>query len=242
MGSVTYDTIDYYIKITANLNSIVDYSNNNWGIFKTNMSSNDISNVVFHLPSGSITMKMGQVNIIPSGDPDDIKGSYDVILTLDASSNGTMSSIVTLSGDDTTITIDEDTTLKQQLYWSYNDPPEENYDADILSITSNKSLTTTFHATYLNNIANEFTGTLIESWNSAISEVITSSSNIIVDIANHNNANDQNIFVDGDTIYCSESGTYKLYINDYNGVNREIIPPTNIYFVVTHDDNGMSLQ
>ena len=241
MGSINYDTIDYYIKITANLNSIVDYSNNNWGIFNTNMSSNDISNVIFHLPSGSIAMKMGQVNIVPSSDPNDIKGSYDVIVNLDASSNGTMSSIVTLSGDDTTVTIDEDTTVKQQLYWSYNDPPNEDYDADILSITSNKGLTTTFHASYLNNMANEFTGSLIESWNSAINEVITSSSNIIVDIANHNNATNQNIFVNGNTIYCSQSGTYQLSINDYNGISREIIPPTNIYFAVTHDDNGIAL-
>ena len=237
---VTFNTINYYIKLTANLNSIVDYNNNNWGLFSTSMSSTDISNVEYYLPSGSISMKMGQINFVPSGDSTDIKGSYDVILHLDASSNGTMSSIVTLSGDDTTITIDEDTTLKQQLYWSYNDVPEG--DQDILSITSNKVLTSTFHATYLNNLANEFTGFLVDSWNSTINQVITSNNNIIVDIANHNDVDDSNVFKNGDTVYSSEPSNYELYVTDYNGVNQEIIPPTNIYFAITHDDNGMSLN
>ena len=236
---VTFDTIDYYIRITANLNSIVDYSNNNWGLFSTTMNSTDISNVEYYLPSGSLSMKMGQINFVPSGDTTDIKGSYDVILHLDASSNGTMSSTVTLSGDDITISIDESTLLEQQLYWSYNSPPEG--DEDILSITSNKVLTSTFHASYLNNISNEFTGSLIDSWNSAINQVITDSSNIIVDIANHNNASDQNIFVNGDTVYCSQSANYQLYVTDYNGVRQEIVSPTNIYFIVKHDDNGISL-
>ena len=240
--SVSFDTIQYYIRITADLNSIVDYSNNQWGLFSASMNSNDISNVDYYLPSGSLSMKMGQINFVMSGNEDDIKGSYDVILTLDASSNGTMSSVVTLSGEDTTITIDENTSLKQQLYWSYN-PPDENFDADILSITSNKELTATFNATYLNNIANEFTGSLITAWNSSISEVIRGSNNIIVDIANYNNnASDQNIFVNGDNVACSQSATYKLQVTDYNGVNQSVVPPTDIYFVITHDDNGMSLQ
>ena len=239
MPAVTFQNINYFIRIFADLNSIVDYSNNTWGINTLNISNTDISNVQFNLPSGTLSLKMGQVNVVPSGDPNDIKGNYDVIVTIDASSNGTMSSIVTLSGDDITITVNENSMLKQQLYWSYNDLPQG--DADILSITSNKDLTTTFHSSYLNNLADEFTGTLIKSWNGVIDEVIRSSSNIIVDIANHNNSNDQNIFVNGDTIFGDQSANYELYITDYNGISQEIVPPTGIYFVVTHDDNGITL-
>lgn len=239
MSSPEFHTIQYYIRALANLNNNIDFSNNNWG-FSLGEFTNDLAEFVeYNLPSGSASFKMGQINVVPSGNSNDIKGNFNMVVHLDASSNGTMTSYVTLEGDQITITIDENTNFVQKLYWDYQTPPTGN--EDILSLATNIDDIATFKAENLTAMANEFTGSLIQSWRGTINSINIDSSNIIAQMANYNNSTDSNVFNNGDTIHISEPAIYNLEINDYNGNKQVIIEPTEIYILITHDDNAPNL-
>jgi len=239
MSTPEFETKTYYIRTFANLNNNVDFSNNNWGFSLGEINSNGQYDVEYNLPSGSASFKMGQINVVPSNNTDDIQGSFSMYVHLDASSNGMMSSYVTLEGDEITVTIDENSNFIQKLYWDYQEPPTGN--GDILSLTSDISEIATFKASNLTALADEFKGHLVKSWSGTINSINIDGTNIISQMANYNSSSNSSVFNNGDTIHISDPAIYKLEINDYNGVKQTIIEPTEIFILITHDDNAPNL-
>jgi len=125
----TYVTSAYenYIRVSANINLNLSRNNDGeLGAIGGYLTSNGINNAVFKLPTGTLELNAGKIT---ANDLDGaILGIYDVMITLNATAEGNLTSDVRFVGDSITATIEDDPEYAQRLYW----PTRHNLIAIIL--------------------------------------------------------------------------------------------------------------
>jgi len=233
--------VDRYIVIETDLNNSIIQENGFLGFTGGIAQSGQGRTVSYHLPSGEKQLLLG--NITGIGLDSNAVGQLNAYITISVDSSGEISAITSVSGDSMTVTVDDDNTKAQAVYWPHEPTPTvTSSSADKLSAEFNSADAETYYNETLQAIADIYTGNAITSWNIEVSNVPASKFSEIHEYARYNGRVFPNIFNEGEQIILSTEHPYQVTVKDINDNTVEIIPPTNIRAVVKHKPNAISLQ
>ena len=242
----TYPTafIEYYIDITANINSSLLYENNSiiyQGSY-INKNSNKNYNILYNLPTGTKNITIG--NISANNQNNETLGTFTPELTITVNSNGYITAKVNIVGDDILAEIQDDPSKAQKVYWGSNKPNITPYSKDNLtSLLTNIDLKNEL-ANKIQLIEELYSVNLIKDWTFHILPIKYSTNNrlnILDAYAEIKNRTFPNIFLNGEHISLKTAHPYEYSVQDYNGEMHSIIDKTPIYARITHNDNAPSI-
>lgn len=231
------NTPTYYIDITANINQSLNYNGTSISFNGKTVTDKDNYQIIYSLPSASLTLDCGNI------DANDINnltlGSFHPTITITAYSNGAQTANVNITGSNILQTISENPTKAQKLYWGNTPPSISSTSADILSSLLTASKVASIFSTEINTLEQMFTHNVFSSWNFNIlpvGAVAPPSYNVFDQYAYVNGREFPNIFQNGEYIVLETAHNYEIIVQDFNGVQQTIIPSTQIFARVTHND------
>ena len=229
----------YYVDIKANINESLVYNGTSISFKGKIVSNTDNYEVIYNLPSGSKTIDCGNIN---ANDINNLTlGSFNPTLTITANTDGTQYGVVNITGSNILQTIKENPTKAQILYWGNTAPTINSTSADILSSLLTKSKVEQLYASEINNLENMYTYNVVSSWIFDIlpvKPVNPPDYNQFDQYAYVNKRTFPNIFNNEEYIVLETGHNYEIEIIDVNGINQTIVPSTEIFARVTHDDNA----
>lgn len=245
-----YVQATYNISAIVNLNhSVITDNSGNLGFKASTISSTSEAVTNYNLPIGSAEVSCGTITTTGTGvtiSGDGLSGKISV----NVDSSGNMSSNVIINGDGFVATAIEDLNKAQYVYWSGENIPQ-------LTATSPDSLIASYtNETYTNQFANliaeiesVYSGHMIQSWTFHIPRIKPSTNSAIYVYADTYNRLDASgnlinnvVFNNGDEIVLRTSYPYSVSITDINNQSVTIIPSTDIYAKLKHDNSGVIMD
>lgn len=244
-GPTTYPEIspDYFIDIIANINDSLNYDGTSISFNGKVVTNRDEYQASYNFPSGSLTLDCG--NITANHYSNLTLGSFNPTLTINANSNGTQTGTVSISGSNVLATIKDDPARAQKIYWGNNVPVITSTSADTLSALLTPSTVSSIFATEISNLEQMFTHDVFSSWTFDILPVNAVSRpdyNAFDKYAYVNSRTFPNIFRNGEYIVLETAHNYEIIVQDFNGVEQTIIPSTQIFARITHQNTALSLR
>lgn len=244
-GPTTYPEITptYYIDITANINDSLNFNNESISFNGKVITDIDGYNASYNLPSGSLTLDCG--NITANNYNNLTLGSFNPTILITANSDGTQTGTVSISGSNILATINDDPTTAQKIYWGNNAPTITPTSADTLSALLTPSTIRSIFAKEITSLELMFTHNVFSSWTFDILPVNIVSRpdyNVFDQYAYVKGRSFPNIFNNGEYIVLETAHNYEIKIQDFNGIEQTIIPSTQIFARITHQDTALSLR
>ena len=232
---------DRYIVIETDLNNSIIQENGFLGFTGGIAQSGQGRTISYHLPSGEKQLLLG--NITGLGLDSNVVGQLNAYITILVDSSGEISAVTSVSGDSMIVTVDNDITKAQAVYWPHEPTPTvTSSSADKLSAEFNSANAESYYNETLQAIADVYTGNAISNWTIEVSNIPASKFSEINEFARYNGRVFPNIFNEGEQIILSTEHPYQVTVNDINDNPVDIIPPTNIRAVVKHKTNAIPLQ
>lgn len=239
--------VTYYIKYLYNINSLIDFSASDpsdnlddaWGFqgFDISLAGAAAGDYEYNLPTASdVDVSAGKLSIYDSSDT--FVGSFDVRLRVDVDSSAVMAASIHIDGADVTVTEVEDVLKAQGIYIDLSDvivPDISNVSADILSYTvsaTDLSGDSRF-ITDLSSVKNTYDGLdLIDNWTLSVNEQALDVNNTISKHARFLGKTTSTVFEQGHRIICSDTATFEVLIENYQGNNVTVVSQETIYGIL----------
>lgn len=240
----------YNISAIVNLNhSVITDNSGNLGLKASTISSTSEAVTNYNLPTGSAEVSCGTITTTGIGvtiSGDGLIGKISV----NVDSSGNMSSNVIINGNGFVATANDDPNNAQYVYWTGENTSQ-------LTATSPDSLTASYtNETYTNLFANliadiesVYSGNMIQSWTFHIPRIEPSANSAIYVYAETYNRFDASgnlinnvVFNNGDEIVLRTAYPYSVSITDIDNQLVTIIPSTDIYAKLKHDNSGVTMD
>ena len=239
----TYETaeVNNSVSITANLNAGLLMQGWALGIQGGTVSNTDTAfTAVYNLPTGSATVDLGAVT---GNNPDGgAAGTFDAVVTLNASSDGQLTAEVALTGNPVVASVPDNFNEAQHVYWPNEPTPSlTSTSADVLTSSLTGSEAEAILSTELAAVKAMYTHGLIESWKFELMEVPCNITSVINQYALAKGRSYPNVFQNGDTIALATALPYSVTVTDINDATVTVVPSTSVYALVTHSDSGPSI-
>ena len=235
----------HYIETEYDLNSKISYQPSSseynkddaYGLEAISISSTNSVNEVFSLPSASnILVNAGLIN---AQDPDaQSLGNFPVVLNISCGANGVMTSSISITGQDVYSNGIENYEKSQKVYWPVKEsaPTIDVDSADILRTKITSSELANSYSTQLQAINNQYNNKqMINSWSISISEITSSTNNVLSQHARYLEKNgNPNVFDDGEKMVAATPFSYEIIVDDYLDNSTTIVSAANVYGVIKH--------
>lgn len=237
-----------FIQASVDLNALVSYEASASGkaeddayeLAALEVRSDSAKSVVLSLPSAAgVLVEAGEID---AQTPDGASlGKFPVTLTVSVDDQGLMTSQIAIAGSDVTpgAELVDDAHKAQHVYWTgaQNRPTVEADDADVLGTKLTSAQLTTYYASELAAVNNQYDGqNMISSWAISLTKMPKAVDNILSQHARFlgKRALGAALFAADDKIVVSTPFSYGVAIEDYQGNSTTIVSAANVFGVLNH--------
>ena len=234
-----------FIEASLDLNSKITYSGESstkdgddaYALAAISVLSASAKNVRLSLPSAAnVLIDAGEID---AQDPNGVSlGKFPVTLTVSCNDQGVMSSSIAISGQDVAATTVDDPNLAQKSYWSGAQlrPSLTADDADELATKLTAAQLTTYYASELSTINNQYDGqNMIKSWTISVNEIPSSTGNVLAQHARFlGKKGTSAVFANDEKMVAATPFSYSVSIDDYLGNSQTVVAAANVFGVLSH--------